>query len=189
MKDAGKGNNPALALLKLDCHPESFFMKPETILFPPSEWVPNNPRLPVLVYRSLPFTGDVAAAFETRFADNDWRDSWRNGVFAYQHYHTHAHEVLGIAVGEARLLIGGPTGREIDVKGGDCLVLPAGTGHRRLDASADFLVVGAYPPGQHADICTDAPGAAGLNAITAVPLPPADPILGRAGGVTSLWHR
>lgn len=164
-------------------------MKPDTILFPPSEWVPNNPHLPVLVYRSLPFTGDVAAAFEARFAENDWRDSWRNGVFAYQHYHTHAHEVLGIAAGEARLLIGGPTGRELDVAAGDCLVLPAGTGHMRLEASADFLVVGAYPPDQQAGICTDAPGEAGLKAIAAVLVPEADPILGRAGGVGSLWPR
>jgi uncharacterized protein YjlB len=163
-------------------------MKPEAIFFPRSEWVPNNGKLPVLFYRSLPLTGDIAAAFEDRFEKNGWQGTWRNGVFAYQHYHTHAHEVLGIAAGTARLLIGGPTGREMDVTAGDCLVLPAGTGHRRLAASGDFLVVGAYPPGQHADIRTGEPGDAGLEAIAAVPLPEADPIEGRAGPLSELWR-
>jgi uncharacterized protein YjlB len=163
-------------------------MKPEAISFEPSEWVPNNRKLPVLVYKSLPLAGDAAAAFEDRFERNGWEGTWRNGVFSYQHYHTHAHEVLGIAAGSARLLIGGPTGREIDVAAGDCLVLPAGTGHRRLDASADFLVIGAYPPGQHADIRTDAPGEEGLRAIAAVPLPESDPVEGKDGWLGKLWR-
>jgi uncharacterized protein YjlB len=163
-------------------------MKPEAILFEPSEWVPNNQKLPVLVYRSIPLSGDAAELFEDRFRRNGWQGTWRNGVFAYQHYHTHAHEVLGIAAGTARLLIGGPAGRELDVAAGDCLVLPAGTGHRRLDASADFLVIGAYPPGQDADIQTDAPGDVGLRAIAAVPLPEADPVEGRDGALTELWR-
>jgi uncharacterized protein YjlB len=163
-------------------------MKPETIFFPASEWVPNNQKLPVLLYKSLPLAGDAAAAFENRFEQNGWQGTWRNGVFAYQHYHTHAHEVLGIAAGTARLLIGGPTGREMDVAAGDCLVLPAGTGHRRLAASSDFLVVGAYPPGQHADIRTDAPGEEGLHAIAAVALPESDPVEGSDGWLVRLWH-
>lgn len=163
-------------------------MKPEAIFFEPSEWVPNNRSLPVLVYRSIPLSGDAAKAFEDRFERNGWQGTWRNGVFSYQHYHTRAHEVLGIAAGTALLLIGGPSGREMDVVTGDCLVLPAGTGHRRLDASADFLVIGAYPPRQHADIRTDAPGEEGLRAIGAVPLPETDPVEGRDGALTELWR-
>jgi uncharacterized protein YjlB len=164
-------------------------MQPAAILFGASEWVPNNPRLPMLVYRSLPLGGhDPASLFEKRFEGNSWQGTWRNGVFAYQHYHTHAHEVLGVAAGSARLLLGGPTGREIDVAAGDCLVLPAGTGHRRLDASSDFLVVGAYPPGQHADIQTGDCGEQGRKAIASVPLPPADPVTGASGALTMLWR-
>lgn len=96
--------------------------------------------------------------------------------------------MLGIAEGRARLLIGGPAGREISVNAGDCLVLPAGTGHKRIDASRDFLVIGAYPPGQQADILTEAPSDSQLAAIGALALPQADPIEGADGSLQRLWH-
>lgn len=164
-------------------------MRVETILFGASDWVPNNPELPVVLYRqAIADRADLATAFEERFAQNGWYDSWRNGVFSYQHYHTGAHEVLGIARGEARLLIGGTGGRRIDVSAGDCIVLPAGTGHCRTSASPDFLVVGAYPPNQTADIRTEAAGPIDLQTIRAVPLPLADPIEGIPGILTRAWH-
>ncbi|UVC11684.1 cupin [Rhizobium sp. TH2] len=163
-------------------------MTVESTLFERSDWVPNNPTLPVLIYRrALPLHADMAAEFEESFRQNGWQGLWRNGVFSYQHYHTHAHEVLGIARGQAHLLIGGPAGRKMKVGSGDCLVLPAGTGHMRLSASDDFLVVGGYPPGQHADIRTADPGEAGLAAIKAVALPRTDPIEGRDGALVKLW--
>ncbi len=97
-------------------------MRVEAILFEASNWVPNNPELPVLLYhQAIADEADLATAFEKRFAENGWEDCWRNGVFSYQHYHTGAHEVLGIARGEARLLIGGTCGRQIDVSAGDCI--------------------------------------------------------------------
>ena len=62
----------------------------------------------------------------------------------------------------------------------------AGTGHRRLVASRELLVVGAYPPGQHADICREAPSVEMLARIAALPAPSSDPV-GAADGVTVLW--
>lgn len=162
----------------------------ETIFFEPSDWVPNHPHLPVLIYRNaIPADGEMAPKFEQRFREHRWQGLWRNGVFDYQHYHTGAHEVLGIAGGRARLLIGGPDGAELSVVAGDCLVLPAGTGHWRIDASRDFLVVGGYPPGQHADIQTGPANAEQLERIAGLPLPVFDPVEGADGALMRLWSR
>jgi len=40
---------------------------------------------------------------------------------------------------------GGEAGQTLTVKAGDVLVLPAGTGHRCVEHSSVFVVVGAYP--------------------------------------------
>lgn len=159
-------------------------MKVDQIVFKPSGWVPNNPRLPVLVYR----VPEAADDFSGLFSQNDWSGIWINGVFDYQHYHTGAHEVLGVARGTARLLIGGPAGKEFAVKAGDCLVLPAGTGHQNLGCSEDFAVVGAYPPNQHADIQVSAANDDMLSRIASVPLPMSDPVEGRLGCLLKLWR-
>jgi uncharacterized protein YjlB len=163
--------------------------QPRTLFLPPSDWVPNHPSLPVLVYSGVLDAGetDAASAFEQLFSKAGWGGLWRNGVFSYQHYHVGAHEVLGIAGGEAELLIGGPSGASLAVAKGDCLVLPAGTGHRRLSASEDFLVVGAYPPGQQADIQKDRATAAQLETIASLPLPGSDPLYGVEGPLVSIW--
>ena len=151
-----------------------------------NDWVPNNPVLPVITCKGIRAEGgDLATTFERFFARNGWQGIWRNGIFDYHHYHTMAHEVLGIARGRGVVMLGGPGGPEVEVSAGDCLILPAGTGHCRLSASDDFLVIGAYPPGQDPDLRRNAPGEAGLHIIATLPLPERDPLGGKAVG--ELW--
>lgn len=124
-------------------------MKILTFTFPDDGDIPNHPHWPMIVYQGVIGEGgaDAASTFETIFAENGWGDGWRNGIFAFPHYHSNAHEVLGIAQGEATVRFGGRNGRELRVSQGDAVLLPAGTGHQRLRSSADLLVIGAYPPG------------------------------------------
>lgn len=157
-------------------------MEPEAILFDPNDWVPNNARFAVLVYTAVEEGGReaIASAFEARFAEHGWPARWRDTIFDYHHYHSTAHEALGIASGRATLEIGGPGARQLEVRAGDALVLPVGTGHRRIHQSDDFLVVGAYPVGQDWDICRDSPTKQALKRIADLKPPPFDPVTGEA---------
>jgi uncharacterized protein YjlB len=167
-------------------------VQPERHLFEDDGKIPNNPRLPFLVYPgALDFgDGDPAALCEAVFAANQWDRSWRNGIYPFPHYHSTAHEALGICRGEARVRFGGAKGVLLTVRAGDAVVIPAGVGHQNLGASGDFLVVGAYPPGPGWDLCTcdedERPHV--LDNIAAVPLPPADPLFGADGPLTLHWR-
>lgn len=165
-------------------------VEPEALRLSRNGWMPNNERLPVLLYRFAidVRAGDPAARLEKAFQQNGWPAQWRNGVYNFHHYHSTAHEVLGFARGQARIMLGGENGKEITVRPGDVAVLPAGTGHCRIDMSSDFLVVGAYPPGQSWDLCRSAPDAAAIARMKALPFANSDPVTGKTGPLTRLWR-
>jgi len=153
---------------------------------------PNNPRLPLVVYCAavnLAGEHDPGAPFERTFAKHGWRDGWRNGIYPFLHFHTATHEVLGIARGRATVEFGGARGQALTVEAGDVVVLPAGTGHRCIEASGDLLVVGAYP--RNASFDQKRPGQVdhkkAVSAIAQVPLPEMDPVHGHEGPLLQMW--
>ena len=165
---------------------------PETYRPEPSEAFPNNPDLPVLLYRgALNGSGeDVASEWESRFQSNGWGGCWRWSVYDFHHFHSNAHEALGVASGSAQITLGGPQGRTFEVRAGDLMVLPAGTGHKNEGASPDFQVVGAYPKGQEDyDLRRGDPGEHddALSNIEKTPLPESDPAFGKQGPLMREW--
>jgi uncharacterized protein YjlB len=168
--------------------------RPELFRFRDDGETPNNPRLPLMVYRAavrLDRGYDPAAVLEETFARHGWRDSWRDGVYDFLHFHTAIHEVLGIARGRVTVQFGGAKGRSLTLAAGDVVVLPAGTGHCRIRASRDLLVVGAYP----ADGSYDEPRPEEVDpdearaSIAEVKLPRHDPVYGTDGPLARLWAR
>lgn len=156
--------------------------------FPARAGIPNNPLLPVVLYRgALPQL--PAATICALMRENGWSGTWVWSVFDYHHYHPDAHEALICASGHARIRLGGPKGETFDIGPGDALVLPAGTGHCRLSETPDFRICGAYPPGQ-TDFTTRRAGQQDDRAkIAAVPLPETDPLFGREGPLLDLWRQ
>jgi uncharacterized protein YjlB len=163
----------------------------ETHLFIDDGRVPNNPQLPLVVYRGVLDTGrSAAAACEMLFAGNGWSGGWRGGVYPYHHYHSTAHEALGIVVGSARVRLGGDGGEVIELHAGDVVVIPAGVAHKGEAASPDLLIVGAYPDGRGPDMRVPGKGERQrvLANIKAVPLPVSDPVGGRSGPLLDHWR-
>src|SRR5690349_3515174 len=165
--------------------------KPSKHRFSDDGVVPNHSRWPLIVYRSaIRFSDgyDAGTIIDTLFEANGWGRSWRDSVYDFVHYHSQVHEVLGVARGKAEVEFGGVKGRRLRLGAGDIAILPAGTGHRLIEASKDFLVVGAYPPAGTYDECTDTrdrPEA--IKRIAKVTKPKRDPVYGRDGALTKLW--
>lgn len=149
---------------------------------------PNNAQLPVLCYEAALGPDAGAEAWEQRVAEHGWTGTWRNGIFSYHHYHSTAHEVLGIARGQVTVQLGGPSGPHVRLSTGDAVVLPAGVAHRNVEAS-NLLVVGGYADGRDWDLKRGGPGdrpEADHN-IEQVPRPSTDPIYGRSGPLLQHW--
>jgi uncharacterized protein YjlB len=150
-----------------------------------------NSVLPALIYKAAVAArgGDPAAAFETLFARHGWEGSWRDGLYTFHHYHSTAHEVLGVYSGIVHVQLGGERGVTVDLETGDVVVIPAGVAHKNLAASSDFKIVGAYPAGTSPDLRYGKPGerpAADRN-IARLAIPD-DPVAGRPGALATLWR-
>ena len=158
----------------------------------PGGAIPNHPRWPLLVYPgAVAIAGaDPAAAFEALFDRNHWPAAWRDGVFPFQHFHSNAHEALGVYSGEVTVQFGGDDGVVVTARPGDVIVLPAGTGHKKLSSRGALGIVGAYPSGQHPDLCTPPLTSARRSAenVARVPLPDCDPVYGAGGPLFAHWE-
>jgi len=157
-------------------------------VFPDDGVIPNNPDLPLVLYRCVLRDSDsdtIAAAFRR----HRWDGCWVNGVFDWHHYHSNAHEVLGCFAGHATVRFGGPGGKDFTLRAGDAVVIPAGVAHCNAGQSDDFRVVGAYPAGQVNDMRNGSPDEReeALAHIRATALPEQDPIMGGRGKLLPLW--
>jgi len=166
--------------------------KSETYFFEDDGIIPNS-KYPLIIHRNaFSERGNSGAKWlEECFASNNWKNSWRNGVFHYHHYHSITHEVLGVFEGNALLHLGGENGKKIRVNAGDIVVIPAGVGHKKLEASKEFAIVGAYPDGMDYELMKGKPGErpqADKN-ISTVPFPHQDPLLGKEKGLVLIWSK
>jgi uncharacterized protein YjlB len=156
---------------------------PSKFYFEKGSDVPNS-NLPVLLFRGIlaPHAAGKGPRFRQAFKKNGWTGLWTDTIYDYTHFHSNAHEVLGIAEGRVTVKLGGEDGRRFRLKAGDMLVLPAGIGHRRVGDDDGLKVIGAYPPGQsHFNMKRKG------RAIPKVPLPPTDPFYGEGGPLIRLW--
>jgi len=169
---------------------EAALREPRSLHFEDTGQFPNS-RLPALIYEDvLPPGPDLADRFDALFERNGWTGSWRNGLYRTQHYHSTAHEVLGVFRGSVKVRLGGPAGALFELHAGDALVIPAGVAHKNEGQSDDFSVLGAYPNGTGPDLQYGKDGErprADRN-IAALPRPPRDPVGGSSGALVRLWR-
>jgi uncharacterized protein YjlB len=152
-----------------------------------------NSVLPVLLYKTvflLP-NDHAPGIIEEVFEENGWSNSWRNGIYDYNHYHSITHEVLGIYSGHCFILLGGDSGVQLLLEKGDTIIIPAGVSHRNIGSTADFKCIGAYPDGADFDIN---PGKSGERPgtdenIKKLPVPKSDPLYGNKGLLFTYWKK
>jgi uncharacterized protein YjlB len=153
---------------------------------------PNNPKLPLLVYKKALNTEiqDLVSQVQAIFADHHWGDSWIDSIHSFHHYHSTSHEVLAICGGQARVLFGGEHGIEQTVSAGDVIIIPAGVAHKNLGSERDLVVVGAYPGGRKCDLCygkhEERPTSD--KSIVSLPIPESDPLYGAEGPLLEHWR-
>ena len=151
---------------------------------------PNSP-LPLLFYQQSFAASPTVDPTEIKkvFHSNNWMNSWRNGLYPFHHYHSTAHETLGIYSGWVEAQLGGPNGETVKAMAGDVIIVPAGVAHKNVDQSPDFKVVGAYPKGQIPDMKYGKSGERPIpdENIKIVAVPECDPVYGKDGVLMKHW--
>ncbi|RFC63801.1 hypothetical protein DYI37_11910 [Fulvimarina endophytica] len=155
--------------------------------------IPNSD-LPLIIAPGAIAAGKAqSATVERLFERNGWQGTWTYTVFDYWHFHLEGHEVLACVGGRARIGFGGEEkegGLVVEMTPGDTVIVPAGVGHRRLEATGGFQVVGAYPPGQNGAISRE--GAIAIEVarrrIAALALPGSDPVGEERTGLLAAWN-
>jgi uncharacterized protein YjlB len=180
--------------LEIDFMEADINTKPEIIqhLLNEDDHYPNNPSLPLLIYKNvfrLP-KKSPAAYIENIFEKNDWKNTWRDDIFTYHHYHSNSHEVLGAFTGHCIVQFGGDHGITEELRSGDVVIIPAGVAHKKI-AGEQFKCVGAYPGGADYNTRFGAAGEAeaAKSEIAQVALPTTDPVFGKDGPMGTYWRR
>jgi len=111
-------------------------------------------KFPVLHYEQallLPafFSGQYVRSI---FQKHNWSNNWRNGIYTVHHYHSNTHEAMAAIKGQAMILLGGMHGRNVLLKKGDVIVIPAGVAHMNLGDEKDIICIGGYPFGKDYDM-------------------------------------
>ena len=160
-------------------------------LCPENETFPNNGSLELCILKQAfsPGTANLVEVIEHCFQKNGWPPAWRNGLYDMHHYHSTAHEVLGVYSGWVEACFGGSGGRVVTAAVGDVIVIPAGVSHKNMKQSTDFRVVGAYPEGQPWNMKYGLVGERPQvdEEIQQVALPQTDPVGGNDGFLMKIW--
>ena len=161
------------------------FLCPENTTFP------NNSKLELCILKQTfsPDADDLVELIEQCFQKNGWPPAWRNGLYDIHHYHSTAHEALGVYSGWVQACFGGPGGIIQTAVAGDVIIIPAGVSHKNMKQSAGFRVVGAYPEGQPLNMRYGRPEERPQvdEEIKQVVMPQSDPVHGPDGPLMKIW--
>lgn len=155
---------------------------------------PNN-SLPVLFYKGAAEKwlnhSNAAEAVLSHFEKNGYSNGWVNGIFNYHHFHSTTHEVLACIAGEGSIQLGGPEQSTYTITKGDVLLLPAGIAHKKIQATNNFQIAGAYPNGLKPDIQkgNHSDYEKVKRVISDISLPQKDPVEGPNGPLIQYWNK
>ncbi len=168
-------------------------IKPAQVIhkvFSRNHFFPNNSHYPLLIYKqAFNFTDETPEMVQHFLKAHEWRNSWVNSIYDFDHYHSNTHEVLVVIKGNCEVLIGGPGGETFYIEQGDVIIFPAGVSHKNIGSSEDFKTIGAYPFDVQYDMNygKESEHPKVDENIKNVGLPSCDPIFGKEGILFNFW--